>query len=65
MCMTECLPDGFSDLVEEALREAWQGAPEKFDVLVNGGEEESVGVCAVLVEVREGIGRRDVVGMAV
>jgi hypothetical protein len=58
MCMTECLPDVFSDLIEEALREAWRGLlpartgppAEKFDALVNEGEEVSVGVCAVLVE---------------
>jgi hypothetical protein len=52
MCMTECLPDVFSDLIEEALREAWRGAPEKFDALLGDGEEDSVGVCAVLLEVR-------------
>jgi hypothetical protein len=59
MCMTECLPDVFSDLIEEALREAWRGAPEKFDALMNDGEEDSVAVCAVLVEVRDEIRRRD------
>jgi hypothetical protein len=34
------------------------GPPEKFDALLDDGEEDSVGVWAVLVEVREGIGLR-------
>jgi hypothetical protein len=61
MCMTECLPDEFSELIEEALREVWRGSPQKFDALLGNGGEDSVGICALLVEVREEMRRRGVV----
>ena len=37
--------------VDEALRAFWRGSPEAFDRLVNEGEADGPGICALLARI--------------